>query len=223
MTAPAPFPLAASVRMTDADYPGVVVQLGADWRLSVSMDADAYSLQFLADTAHGLRWLPAGGRSPKTLAKILTKYGATVPGLADACATLPDDPSAAVPGFASARSAQLDQIAARDVSRPDYARVAARGGNMRVAVCPDAASYLLQWVKSADEESPTAWRTLKRFSVLSDLRDYMRSEVFVPVGAGPENRVRGDDLSPRIDRFLFGLPECPSAGCWPVVPVLPGG
>lgn len=38
-------PLPLSCRTSDDDYPGKVAQLGPDWRLSVSMNADRYSLQ----------------------------------------------------------------------------------------------------------------------------------------------------------------------------------
>lgn len=104
-------PLAASVRMSDADYPGVVDHLAPDWRLVVSMDAARYVLQMRVDMAGRYGWVSAGGRCPASPAAILAKFGAVVPGLAGALAALPADPADALPDFRDARSAQLAWLA----------------------------------------------------------------------------------------------------------------
>lgn len=103
-------PLPLSCRTSDEDYPGKLGQLGPDWRLSVSMDANRFSLQ--QRTPSGA-WAAAGGSSPATLAKIVAKYGDQVDGLAALCATLPDDPASAAPGFTLRRHAQLALIRAK--------------------------------------------------------------------------------------------------------------
>lgn len=102
-------PLPLSCRTSDDDYPGKLAQLGPDWRLSVSMDANRYSLQ--QRTPSGA-WAAAGGSSPATLAKIVSKYGDQVDGLASLCATLPDKPATAAPDFLARRRAQLALIQA---------------------------------------------------------------------------------------------------------------
>ena len=102
-------PLPLSCRTSDQDYPGTVAQLGPDWRLAVSMNADRFSLQERGPSGE---WSPAGGSSPASLAKIVAKYGAQVEGLAALCASLPDDPASAVPAFALRRQAQLALIRA---------------------------------------------------------------------------------------------------------------
>lgn len=102
-------PLPLSCRTSDEDYPGKLGQLGPDWRLSVSMDANRFSLQ--QRTPSGA-WAAAGGSSPATLAKIVAKYGAQVEGLAALCASLPDDPASAAPAFVLRRQAQLALIRA---------------------------------------------------------------------------------------------------------------
>jgi hypothetical protein len=63
-------PLPASARMSDADWPGVVGQLGPGWRLVVSSDAKRYTLQQRVPTDAGPRWVSAGSKSPATLARI---------------------------------------------------------------------------------------------------------------------------------------------------------
>lgn len=97
-------PLPLSCRTSDEDYPGKLGQLGPDWRLSVSMDANRFSLQ--QRTPSGA-WVPAGGSSPSTLAKIVAKYGNQVDGLAALCASLPSHPAQAAPNFLARRLAQL--------------------------------------------------------------------------------------------------------------------
>lgn len=102
-------PLPLSCRTSDDDYPSTVAQLGPDWRLAVSMNADRFSLQQRGASG---AWYPAGGSSPATLAKIVAKYDGQVEGLASLCATLPDDPASAAPDFMLRRQAQLALIRA---------------------------------------------------------------------------------------------------------------
>lgn len=102
-------PLPLSCRTSDDDYPGVVAQLGTDWRLVVSMNANRFSLQKRDPSGE---WSRADGTSYATLSKVAAKYGARVEGLAALCASLPDDPSAAAPEFTLRRHAQLDLLRA---------------------------------------------------------------------------------------------------------------
>lgn len=215
-------PLSASARMTDADWPGVVAQLAPDWRLVVSSDGKRYALQQLGQTDAGPLWLPAGGgRSPGTLARIVAKYGERVAGLAALCESLPDDPSEALPGFVWSVAARDVLYKLRDVRRSAYGRVVARDGQLRLAVDPDGLRYLLQWVPKADLDLDwPVWQVLLSAATLSDVRAFMLDNVFQPEGSGYANRRRGDDLLPRVDAFLSGLPERADAGVWPVIHAL---
>lgn len=216
-------PLAASVRASDDDYPGVVAQLGPDWRLAVSMNADRYSLHQRVQTDEGFAWVPAGGSSPKTLAKILAKYGERVEGLAAVCAGLPDDPAAAASLFAARRQVQLSDLERRDMFRADYARVVARQGQLRLAVDPDGLRYVLQWVRVADARRPDVrWRRVWDAPTLSEVWAFVRDNVAGLDGPGVAGRVRGDDLLPRWQAFVAGLPERADAGGWSFVPAMPG-
>jgi hypothetical protein len=114
MAAPAPA-LAFSERMSDPGYSGEVQRLGPDWRVVVNMDATRYVLQRRVDLAGREGWIVPAGRCPASPAAILAKFGAVVPGLADALAALPDDPADARPDFRDARAAQLAVLA--DVRR----------------------------------------------------------------------------------------------------------
>lgn len=216
-------PLSAAARMSDAGYPGVVGQFGPDWRLVVSSDGKRYTLQQLASTDAGPRWLSAGGKSPSTLETICAKYAAQVDGLAALCATLHPVPAAGLPQFVEAVRARDAAFEARDVCRADYVRVVARDGQIRLAVDPDGLSYILQWVKGADQHLPGAcWKNLIEAPALSPIGVYVLEHVFGIVGPGFAGRVRGDDLLPRWQALIEGLPERADAGVWPVLPPVPG-
>ena len=218
-------PLSAAARMSDADYPGVVGQFGPQWRLVVSSDGKRYTLQQLASTDAGPRWLSVGGKSPSTLERICAKYAAQVDGLAAFCATLHPDPAAALSLFVEAVRARDAAFEARDVSRNDYARVLACDGQIRLAVDPDGLVYVLQWVRLADARADAPglrWRRLFAAPTLSDVRRFVLDKVAGINGPGRAGLVRGDDLSPRWQAMVQGLPERADAGVWPFVPPVPG-
>ena len=216
-------PLSAAARMSDADYPGVVGQFGPDWRLVASSDGKRYTLQQLASTDAGPRWVSAGGKSPSTLERICAKYAAQVDGLAALCATLHPDPAAALSLFVEAVRARDAAFEARDVCRADYARVAARDGQIRLAVDPDGLSYVLQWVKFRDQDLPgVRWKRLIAAPSLSPIGVYVLENVMGIDGPGSAGWVRGDDLLPRWQSLIEGLPERADAGVWPVLPPVPG-
>ena len=215
-------PLAASARMSDPDWPGVVCQLAPDWRLVVTSDGKRYALQQLGQTDAGPVWMPAGGgRSPGTLARIVAKFGGRVAGLAALCESLPDDPAQALPGFVWSVAMREVVHKLRDVRRGDYGRVVAHDGQLRLAVDPDGLRYLLQWVPKADLDLDwPVWQVLLSAATLSDVRAFMLDNVFQPEGSGFAGRRRGDDLLPRVDAFLSGLPERADAGVWPALHAL---
>ncbi len=216
-------PLSASVRMSDADYPGVVGQFGPDWRLVVSSDGNRYTLQQRVSTVAGPHWVSAGGKSPSTLERICAKYAAQVDGLAAICATLHPDPAAGLPQFVYAVRARDAAFQARDVCRADYVRVVARDGQLRLAVDPDGLFYILQWVKGADVGlSCVRWKKLIEAPALSPIGRYVLDNVFGIEGPGVAGRVQGDDLLPRWQALIEGLPERAVAGVWPPVPPVPG-
>lgn len=211
-------PLPASARMGDAAWPGVIAQLGPDWRLCVSSDGKRYVLQQLAQTDAGPLWVAAGGKSPATLGRIVAKYAAQVEGLAALCESLPDDPAQAAPAFVGAVYLREVVHALRDVRRSTYGRVVAQDGQIRLAVDPDGQFYLIQWVPQADLDlSYPVWQVLHSAETLSDVRAFMLGTVFQPEGSGRRNRRRGDDLSPRVEAFLSGLPERADGAVWPVL------
>lgn len=219
-----PAPLAASARMSDPDWPGVVGQLGPDYRLVVSSDAKRYTLQQrVADDAVP-RWASAGGKSPSTLDRIGAKYAATVPGLSGLLASLPDDPSAFAPQFVASVHAKDAAFAARDVTRPDYARIVGRkSGSIRLAVDPDGTEYVVLWSKLAlIEADRPKWLVLFRCASLTDLWSWWHRAVGETVGSGSAGVIRGDGLRPSFDRLVAGLPERAADGVWPYVPPLPG-
>lgn len=216
-------PLPASARTADDDYSGVVACLGPEWRLAVTMKGDGYSLHQRIKTPDGPVWVPAGGRSPKTLVKIVAKYGDQVEGLAALCAHLPADPALAVPHHVAAVDAQAAVFVARDTTRADYARVVARDGTLRLVVCADAANYCLQWVKKSEQhKSDSRWLKQAQAQTLSDLRAWVCAKVGSIVGHGSDGVSRGDDVLPRWDAMVSGLPERADAGVWPDIPPHPG-
>jgi len=215
-------PLAASARMSDPDWPGLVGQLGPDWRLVVSADAKRYSLQ--QRLPDGAGWVAAGGKSPTSPARIAAKYAATVPGLSALLSSLPDDPAAFAPQFAASVHAKEAAFLARDVTRPDYARlVGCNSGSIRLAVDPDGTQYIALWSKLALIKSGRPdWRVMHRCASLSDLWSWWHRAVGETVGSGPAGVIRGDGLRPSFDRLVAGLPERAADGVWPYVPPLPG-
>lgn len=103
-------PLPLSVRMSDADYPGVIRSFGNGWRLVVSTDGRRYRLQPFA-AEQGI-WFCPPRLVAASLAELCAKGASEVEGLAQACEGLPDDPALAVPGLADRRAAQLAALAA---------------------------------------------------------------------------------------------------------------
>ena len=169
------------------------------------------------------RWVSAGGKSPSTLERICAKYAAQVDRLAALCATLHPDPAAALSLFVEAVRARDAAFEARDVCRADYARVAARDGQIRLAVDPDGLSYVLQWVKFRDQDLPgVRWIKLFAAASLSPIWAYVLEHVTGIDGPGSAGWVRGDDLLPRWQSLIEGLPERADAGVWPVLPPVPG-
>lgn len=214
-------PLPSSTRQSDVDYPGVVAVLESGCRLAVSLDGKRFVFQVPVETDSGPRWVTPGGRCPSKLSGIVAKFGGQFEGLAALCDALPEDPARLAGDVVARQAALLDVFRARDVARPDYVRVASEQGSLRVVVCPDAALYILQWVPLAEIDSPMRWRNLGRFATISALSRYMLDSVFGVEGSGFEGRVTGLELLPDIRAFLDGLPEFPSAGCWPGVPAAP--
>lgn len=202
-------PLAASARMTDADYPGVVCQLAPDWRLVVSSDGKRYALQQLGQTDDGPVWVPAGGgRSPGTLAGIVAKFGGRVAGLAALCESLPDDPAQAAPQFVASVHARRAVFIARDMSRDEYARVIRRDENMRLVVSPDGASYVLQLVKVADQDaSDGLWQVAHSEPTLSAMQEWFVALIWNCIGPGKAGVLRGPAVLPYWMALCDGLPE----------------
>lgn len=220
-----PAPLSASARMSDPDWPGVVAYLGPDWRLVVSSDAKRFTLQKRVPDDAAPRWASAGGKSPATLARIGAKYAATVPGLSALLASLPDDPAAFAPLFVASVKAKDAAFAARDVTRPDYARrVGLQDHSVRLAVDPDGVAYVVLWSKLAHIRAGRPdWQVMYRCASLSDLWDWFAKSIGEITGAGRDGVKRGDALRPAFDRLVAGLPERAADGVWPYVPPVPGG
>lgn len=219
MTAPLP----ASARMSDPDWPGVVGQLGPDWRLVISSDAKRYTLQQRFSDDAGTRWASAGGKSPSTLDRIGAKYAATVPGLSALLASLPDDPSAFAPQFVASVQAKDAAFAARDMRRDAYPRALAVQSNMRLSVSPDGASYVLQLVNARDmDASDGRWQSAHSAQTLSEMRDFVSRLIWHCVGAGSDGVERGPAVLPHWQALSAGLPERAADGVWPHVPPVPG-
>ena len=206
-SAQAPLPLSA--RMSDADWPGVVRQLGFGWRLAVSSDGRRYVVQTLAQTDQGPLWLSAGGRQPATLGKLVAKFAGTVEGLAEACEALPDDPAEGHPVFAARLKAQQDHLAASDWARDSYAGEVARDGTLRLVVVPDRSAYRLQWIAKRDIGTGADWLTLCARPTLSEVWAFVRECVGSIIGPGPGGVLRGDAVEPRWLAMVEGVPELP--------------
>lgn len=104
-------PLARSVRMSDADFPGVLRSLGNGWRLVVSPDGRRYRLQVMAQAGPQEAWASPPALVASSLSVLCARGAAVVEGLAEACAGLPDDPSQALPELVARREALLSAVA----------------------------------------------------------------------------------------------------------------
>jgi hypothetical protein len=183
-------PLSVSVRMSDADYPGVVAHLGPLWRLSVDMACKRYTLQTCVQTDEGARWVTAGGRSPSTLPKLLAKFGAVVDGLADACNGLPQDPAQALPEFAASRRALVQAFTATDWARDDFAGEIDREGPWRVVVTPAGDLYQLQWCVAETVGTGLArWRVVCASPEPSELVAFARAGACPPLRASTARKL----------------------------------
>ena len=201
--------LPLSARMGDADWPGVVCQLGSGWRLAVSSDGRRYVVQTLGQTDNGPMWFSAGGRQPATLPKLLAKFGPIVEGLAEACEGLPENPADALPIFAARLRAQQDHLAATYWARDSYAGEVARDGSLRLVVTPDRSAYRLQWIAKRDIGTGADWATVCTADRLSEVWRFVRERVGSINGQGRVRVLRGDDVEPRWRAMVEGLPEFP--------------
>ena len=114
MTAP-PRPYDRATRMGDSDYPGALRPVGEGWRVSVSPDGRRYRLQPLLSGPDGDVWGTSPAWVGMTLAALLARCSVVVPGLAQACEGLPDDPSLACPDLTAQRQVLLAGFAAERV------------------------------------------------------------------------------------------------------------
>ena len=101
--------------------------------------------------------------------------------------------------------------------------VAARDGQIRLAVdltgCPTSS----KGVKFRDQDLPgVRWIKLFAAASLSPIWAYVLEHVTGIDGPGSAGWVRGDDLLPRWQSLIEGLPERADAGVWPVLPPVPG-
>lgn len=209
--------LGAGVRMSDADYPGVVRQVNSTWRIVADMDCQRYVLQTVFEAGGVSRWAVPRGRCPNTVDKIVAKFGADVPGLAAAFHDLPDDPAEAQPMFAASRRGQASAFDLTDWRRASYGRVVASDGQMRIAVTPCGTLYRLQWIEAAQKDRLAAeWRTMIFAPSLAPLREYVLTKVYEP-----DTHAKGEALLPRWEAMTMALPEVAADGIWPALPARP--
>ena len=144
----------------------------------------------------------------KNVVKLAAKF-ASVPGLADALSSLPRDASAALPAFRAARVEQQAMLNASDWRRDDYPGEVARDGSLRLVVTPCRAFYRLQWVARRDIDTGCDWKPVCAARCLSDVWAVVHQQAAIIEGPGRSGLVRGDDLLPRWQAFVKGLPELP--------------
>jgi hypothetical protein len=172
-----------------------------------------------AATDEGERWVSRDGRGLADLAALVRKHGSAVPGLADACAALPDDPSVAVPAVVEAREDLVGRFRANDWRRDDYPRVIRQDTQIRLVVEPSGERYRLQWVHYDDWlfGGCNLWRTVCMSDRLQVLRDYIGDRVHSP-GEGESGK---GGVRARADRLMADLPEFAREGLWPELPARP--
>lgn len=202
-------PLPSGARMSDATWPGVVAALPCGlWRVAVNSSGSRYALQRRLDADGAEIW---AGRSFARLAGLVaSSFASAVPGLADACRALPDDPADARPVLRASLGLADAVRQSRDWRREDYARCIVTDGNLRLVVEPDGSAYRLQWTSTvAARRVAYDWRTLARCECLDDVRAALLCAYNVD-GAGP--------VAPDLRAALASLPERAALGSWPVLP-----
>lgn len=193
-------PLAASARVTDPAWPGVVAR-GDGWRVAVDHRPRGWCYCVQTPQADG-RWR---GSSMKDREYLLRVHGPRFAGLVDACSDLPNDPRDAVPLLVQRREALLRIVEVRNWANDAYARVAFVSGVFRVAGHSLRPAYIVQ-----RRRVEGGWQTL--FDGLDPVR---LADKMPKAKAGP-----GRDAE-RVAEWLRAAPMA-DAFAWAAVPELPG-
>jgi hypothetical protein len=169
-------PLAASARVTDADFAGVVRVVSDVCRVSVNMACSKYLLQHPQTSPEGVVWV---GPSFSSLGKLLAFKGAPA-ALFEACAGLPDLPALAAPVFARRRADLLAAFTESDWRRQDYAGVIVQDGNLRLVVTPCGGEYRLQWIYRGQflAGDCDCWRSICISADLRAIENHIRVRIF---------------------------------------------
>lgn len=209
--------LTSAARMSDANYPGNLRQLGSDCRVVVNPAGTRYACQQRVQAGSRAVWV---GKSFSTLSGLLSASDDALPGLGDACAGLPDDPAQAAPALTASRGELLELFAASDWRRDDYGRVIRRDANIRLAVSPCGAVYRVQWIYPGQYKAGLPcndWLTQAKGPSASWLIEWSCERIYCE---SDETRDR-EALALRVANLFVDVPERACDGTWPWLPERP--
>lgn len=217
-----PIRLTGGERMSDDDWPGVVAYLGDDVRLVVNRAVTYFRVQgrCLEDSGR-VSWVTLrDGRAAQSLAKEVGPLLDRVPELAEVVALLPDDPAAVASAMASASDVFEAALFVADYRSPDYCRVVAQDGQVRVIVDHSGGVYGLQHCPR-DEVERGAWRTMASSQWSAALVRFLGRHAFDPArGMGKASDWTRAHVESRARALVAALPARAGDGHWPELPDL---
>ena len=217
----------AHVRMSDADYAGVMAQVNETCRVVVNPAGTRYAVQIGSTLDGETVW---AGQSYGTLSKLLEKQAPQVQGLANACMGLPELPDAALPDLQDQRRELLDGFKGTDWRRDDYARVVEQDGNMRLVVSPCGTQYRLQWVSveafnTIETLLALSWSTIRTSTSIAAIKRHFL-EVVGSVHdewryTASDEPVDKSQVAPALQAAFEQVPTLAEDGQWPALPARP--
>lgn len=209
--------LNGSERVSHDSWPGVVASVCDGWRIAVGGNGVGYRLQRRIDREEGPLWSSVGGRSLP--AKLVREFADQVPGLAQAFEALPVDPRRACPALIDAQRELDERCEVARPSSPDYGRVVAQEGQLRISVDPAGEVYLLQWAAAEDVECDdvSEWRTIYRAAAAQEIARWIAEKVYDPDDGGPWATDKSS-VARRAARLIDGLAPLARDGVWQKLP-----
>ena len=210
-----PVALDPSARMSDDDWPGVLLYVSEGQRIAVNAKGNRYSLQASGAAPDGSRvWV---GRSFARLSSLVA--AAASPEVAKAASGLPDDPAESRADLQAARSRLLAAFDATDWRRDEYPRAVWQHGNYRVIVTPCGSLYRGQWrhFVETDQGRQQVGPWLNRWAAKTKT-ELARLMAWNSIGFdGADGLVAPDVFLKALDH----LPENVTQGEWPDMPQRP--
>ena len=190
-------------------YQGVICHIKPRSRLIVNGSLRSYVVQSRSIVDGVMFWQSEKGCRSFRRSRLLETCD--VKGVKAALKDLPEKPIDALPDFSLFRSAQRAAFAFNDWRRDDYRRVLSQVADVRLIVMPCATKYQVQRVDGGcwnGRHGSNAWALVAGFKSAHGLARWLHTQTLF-------------DGWEAFAQALTGLPDDPSDGEWPDLPLRP--